>query len=58
MNLLVLLVKQLCSAEPASSLCSRLITTFGLSEALFGIFVLSNLANRPLFILMRVGCTR
>ena len=31
---------------------------FGLFEVIFGTFALSVLANRPLFILMRIGCTR
>ena len=31
---------------------------FGLFEVILGTFTLSVLANRPLFILMRIGCTR
>ena len=49
LNLLLPSVKLLHSTEPASSLCSRLIATFGLSVGLLGIFALSILANRPLF---------
>ena len=46
---LLLSVKLLNSAEPASSLCSRRIATFGLFEVIFGTFILTVLANRPLF---------
>ena len=40
LNLLLLSVKLLHSTEPASRLRYRLIATFGLSEALWGIFIL------------------